>query len=269
MSERSEKFARADMDKNRAGSLGALCASAANRVADFILPPLCLVCRDPVMGHGGVCAQCWSGVDFIEPPRCDRLGIPLPVPSDELLVSAAALADPPIYDRARAVARYGGVMRELIHALKYGDRHEGVQLFARWMLHAGADVIEGADVIVPVPLARLRLWSRRFNQAGLLAREIGRAANILEIPFALKRIRRTPSQVGLSAEQRRRNVAGAFRVPARWRAEVEGRNILIVDDVITTGATANACARTLKRAGAARVDVLALARVVDPLTARL
>ena len=255
--------------EDRAGRFRALCAGAAHKVVDFILPPLCLVCRGSVQGHGGLCARCWSGVDFIEPPRCDRLGIPLPVPSDEPVVSAAALADPPIYDRARAVARYDGVMRELIHALKYGDRHEGVGLFARWMIHAGADVVEGADVIIPVPLARLRLWSRRFNQAALLARAIGSSANIPDRPFALERIRRTLSQVGLSAEQRRRNVAGAFRVPARWRGDVADRNILIIDDVITTGATANACARTLKRAGAARVDVLALARVVDPLTPRL
>ena len=269
MSERTESPAGAPIAPRHSSALTAFCVSAARGVADFILPPLCLICRGSVQGHGGLCAQCWSGIDFIEPPRCDRLGIPLPVPSDELVVSAAALADPPIYDRARAVARYDGAMRELIHALKYGDRHEGVALFARWMIHAGADVIAGADIIVPVPLAHLRLWSRRFNQAALLARAIGKAANIPDDPFALKRIRRTPSQVGLSAEQRRRNVAGAFRVPERRLPEVADRNVLIIDDVITTGATANACARTLKRAGAARVDVLALARVVDPLTPRL
>lgn len=245
------------------------CAHAAAKLVDFILPPLCLACRAPVLGQGGLCAKCWPRVDFIEPPRCDRLGIPLPVPSDEPMVSAAALADPPVYDRARAVARYDGAMRDLVHALKYGDRHEGVKLFARWMVHAGADVLEDADVIVPVPLARTRLWWRRFNQAALLSRAIGHALGIPDAPFALERIRRTPSQVGLSAEQRRRNVAGAFRVPERNRAQVAQRNIVIVDDVITTGATANACARTLKRAGAARVDVLALARVVDPLTPRL
>ena len=249
---------------------GEFFSRATGKLVDFILPPLCLACRAPVQGQGGqiggLCAKCWPRVDFIEPPRCDRLGIPLPFPSDAPMVSAAALADPPVYDRARAVARYDGAMRELVHALKYRDRHEGVKLFARWMVHAGADVLEGADVIVPVPLARTRLWGRRFNQAALLARAIGRAVNIAETPFALERIRRTPSQVGLSAEQRRRNVAGAFRVPERERAQVAQRNIVIVDDVITTGATANACARTLKRAGAARVDVLALARVTDPLT---
>ncbi|MFQ5625573.1 MAG: ComF family protein [Methyloligellaceae bacterium] len=269
MSEQTEHFTRAGFGQDVLRPASAFCAHAVAKLADFILPPRCLVCRAPVQGHGGLCAKCWPGIDFIEPPRCDRLGIPLPVPSDGPVVSAAALADPPVYDRARAVARYDGAMRELVHALKYGDRHEGVTLFSRWMIHAGADVLEDADVIVPVPLARTRLWGRRFNQAALLARAVGRAANIPDKPFALERIRRTPSQVGLSAEQRRRNVAGAFRVPGRRRAQVAERNIVIVDDVITTGATANACARTLKRAGAARVDVLALARVVDPLTPRL
>ena len=154
--------------------VGALFRKAPGKLADFILPPLCLVCRASVMGYAGLCSQCWSKVDFIEPPRCDRLGIPLPFPSDETVISAAALANPPVYDRARAVARYDGVMRELIHALKYGDRHEGVALFSRWMVHAGADILEDADIVIPVPLARLRLWSRRFNQSALLARGVAR-----------------------------------------------------------------------------------------------
>jgi ComF family protein len=249
--------------------VGQLCGKAAGKIADFILPPLCLVCRTPVQGHGGLCADCWRGIDFIEPPRCDRLGIPLPYPSVGPIISAAALADPPRYDRARSVARYGGVMRDLIHGLKYGDRHEGVRLFCRWLVHSGADILRGADILVPVPLARTRLWSRRFNQSALLARAIARARNLPHDPLALERIRRTASQVGLSPEQRKRNVAGAFRVPQRRRKAVVKQNIVLIDDVITTGATANACARTLKRAGAARVDVLALARVVDPLTPRL
>ncbi len=197
------------------------------------------------------------------------MGIPLPFPSGGTIISAAALANPPVYDRARAVARYSGVMRDLIHALKYGDRHEGVKLFSRWMIHAGADVLEDADMLVPVPLARARLWSRRFNQSALLARALCHARNIPDNPFALKRTRWTASQVGLSTEQRKRNVAGAFVVPEHRRAVIAGKNILLIDDVITTGATTNACARALKRARAARVDVLTLARVVDPLTPRL
>ena len=137
------------------------------------------------------------------------------------------------------------------------------------MVHAGADILEDTDILVPVPLAKTRLWSRRFNQSALLARAIARNRNAPDNPFALDRIRRTVSQVGLSTEQRKQNVAGAFRVPEKQHASVAGRNVLLIDDVITTGATANACARALKAAGAARVDVLALTRVVDPLTSRL
>lgn len=247
------------------GAIGAV----GRLIADIVLPPLCLSCRASVQGHGGVCAACWRAIDFIEAPLCDRLGVPLPFPSDGSIVSAAALADPPVYGRARAVARYDGTLRHLIHGLKYRDRHEGVNLFARWMVHAGADVLNDADTMVPVPLARMRLWERRFNQSALLARAIARLQDVPETPFVLERTRRTASQIGLSPDQRRRNVAGAFRVPDGRRADIAGKNVLLIDDVITTGATADACARALLRAGATHVDVLALGRVVDPLTPRL
>lgn len=244
-------------------------ARALRPVSDFLLPPLCLGCREPVHAHGGLCGVCWSDIDFIVQPCCDRLGIPLAYPSGGRIVSAAALADPPVYDRTRAVARYHGVMRTLIHGLKYGDRHEGVKLMSRWLSQAGCELLGGADMIVPVPLARSRLWSRRFNQAALLAQAVAHQRGIACNPFTLLRTRRTESQVGLSASQRRKNVAGAFMVPERQRPTVSEKNILLVDDVITTGATANACARALKRAGAAQVDVLALARVVDPVSPKL
>ena len=237
--------------------------------SDFLLPPLCISCREPVHAHGGLCARCWADIDFIVKPCCDRLGIPLAYPSGGRIVSAAALADPPVYDRARAVAQYNGSMRSLIHGLKYGDRHEGIKLMSRWMVPAGGGVLGDTGISVPVPLARTRLWGRRFNQAALLAQAIAHQRGIACNPIALLRTRRTESQVGLSASQRRKNVAGAFMVPEREHKAVSGKNILLVDDVITTGATANACARTLKRAGAVHVDVLALARVVDPLTPTL
>ena len=189
--------------------------------------------------------------------------MPLPYDTGEPCLSAAAIAAPPVYDRARAVARYSSTMRDLIQIFKYGDRHEGLSLFGRWMAAAGAELIADSELIVPVPLYRSRLWSRRFNQSAMLAKVVGRLANVPVDCFLLARVKRTPSQVGLTAVQRRRNVAGAFRVTGA-RAHIDGKRILVIDDVITTGATADACARTSKRAGAARVDVLALARAVEP-----
>ena len=200
---------------------------------------------------------------FIRPPLCDVLGIPLPFDLGERMVSAGAVARPPAYDRARAVAHFSGSMRTLIHQLKYADRHDARTLLGRWLVDAGRELQPGIDVIVPVPLTRWRLLARRFNQAAILAQELSRQTGLGLDAHLLQRTRHTKTQVGLTHDQRRRNVAGAFSVPRNRRAWLSGRNVLIVDDVITTGATVEACARTLKRAGAARVDVLALALVTS------
>jgi ComF family protein len=238
---------------------GAL-ASAAHGAGNLLVPPLCLACRRPLAGHDALCAPCWSSIRFIRAPLCDRLGIPLPFdPCGGPVVSAGALSDPPVYDRARAVARYDETIRRLVRELKYKDRHDACRLMGRLMAGAGTDLLVDADVLVPVPLHRWRLLWRRFNQAQVLAREVSRLSRVPVAPLALIRRRRTPPQVGLSASQRRRNLAGAFHV--QRPAEVAGRRVVLVDDVITTGATADAAARVLRAAGALRVDVLALARV--------
>jgi len=238
------------------GALGA--------VADLLLPPVCIACRTRIGTHGLLCGDCFAKVDFIAPPICARLGVPLPYDAGEPSLSAAAIASPPVYDRARAVARYSETMRDLIQSFKYRDRQEGLALFARWLARAGAELLGDADLIVPVPLYRSRLWWRRFNQSALLAQGVSRLTGVPADCFVLKRVRRTASQVGLSAEQRKRNVAGAFKVEPARAAALKGKRVVVVDDVITTGATAEACARVLKRAKAARVDVLALARAVEP-----
>lgn len=232
-------------------------------LADIVVPPLCLDCQAPLADHDALCCDCWRNIDFIAAPLCDRLGLPLPFDTGGTMISAAAAADPPVYDRARAVARFDGTMRRLVHDLKFHDRHEVVVMLARMMAHAGAELVDGADALVPVPLDRWRLLSRRFNQAGLLARELGRVTGVGYRPELLQRVRRTQPQTELTREQRRVNVTGAFKVPAAARQGVEGRAVVLVDDVITTGATANACARALKRAGARRVDVLALGIVSE------
>src|SRR5262245_52333380 len=242
----------------RGSGLGSALARALAACGDLIVPPCCVLCRTRLEGHHLLCGACWREVQFIRQPLCDVLGIPLPFDTGERTVSAAALARPPAYDRARAVAHFSGGMRTLIHQLKYADQHDGRALFGRWLAEAGRELLPGVDVIVPVPLTRWRLLSRRFNQAAILAQELSRRTGLATDPLLLQRTRFTTSQVGLTHDQRRRNVAGAFAVPGGRRHRVVGRNVLLVDDVITTGATAEACARALKRAGAARVDVLVL-----------
>ncbi|MGE0769490.1 MAG: ComF family protein [Hyphomicrobiaceae bacterium] len=235
-------------------------------VADFIVPPSCLACRAPLAMHHSLCGPCWREVMFIRPPVCDRLGIPLPFDTGEPALSAAAIADPPVVDRLRAVAGYSGTMRLLVHRYKYSDRQDVRRLLARWLTEAAQPLLDGADLVVPVPLHRWRLLRRTFNQSAILARDLGRATGVPVDPFVLSRVRSTRSQVGLARAQRRRNVAGAFAIGRGRRDKVRGRSILLVDDVATTGATLDACARVLRAAGAVRVDAVVLARVtpVDP-----
>ena len=237
---------------------------AVSAVADIVIPPVCLACQAPLSSHDAICASCWSKIDFIRPPLCDRLGIPLAFDVGGTMISAAAEADPPDYDRARAVARFDTVMRELVHGLKFRDRHDVRRLFGRWLAEAGSTLLFDSDLIAPVPLTRSRLLSRRFNQSAILAREVSRLTGVRYEPQVLSRTRRTPPQVGLTRQQRRENVSGAFAVPDHRRDVVSGAKVVLVDDVITTGATVGACARALKKAGAARVDVLSLALVTDP-----
>src|SRR5580693_909447 len=235
----------------------------ATRIAlDIALPTLCVSCREPVDGEG-VCAACWSKLSFIAPPYCPRLGIPFVYDPGPDLLSMEAIANPPAYARARAAVRYDDVARTLVHALKYQDRTDLAPAMGRWMARAGRELLDGADVLVPVPLHWRRAWSRRYNQSGALARIIERQTGVTVAPEALRRIRPTQQQIGLSRSQRATNVQGAFKVATDRQHRIEGRRVVLVDDVLTSGATVDACARALLRAKAASVDVLVFARVVD------
>ena len=243
---------------------GARAAVAALRlVRDMALPPTCIACRAPVADDGGLCPACWSRLTFISRPYCERLGTPFPADLGAGLLSPAAIATPPAYDRARAVAHYDEVARRLVHALKFGDRTDLARPLGRMMAQAGAELLADADALVPVPLHWTRLWRRRFNQSAALADAVGHVAGRPVRNDLLVRRRRTGHQVGLSRAERARNVQGAFAVPPPASGEVRGRRLVLVDDVLTTGATLEACARALSRAGAARVDALVFARVVD------
>lgn len=240
-----------------------LLRSLASFGLDIVYPPACLCCRAATAAHGALCAACWSQIHFIEKPFCDRLGIPFAYDLGiEGLLSPEAMAHPPVYARARAVARFeDGPVRQLVHRLKYHDRMELAEPLGAWMARAGDELLAGADLLVPVPLHRRQLMWRQFNQAHVLAMAVARACGKRVDPFLLRRVKRTTPQVGLSRAQRATNVQGAFAVPEEARPLVEGRAIVLIDDVLTSGATINAAARALLRAGAARVDVLVFARV--------
>src|ERR1700758_1933749 len=243
--------------KRAAGAVRAVLQTA----LDIALPQLCPACRDTVEGRG-LCASCWSKLSFITRPYCERLGIPFVYDPGPGLLSMEAIADPPAYNRARAAVRYDDIARKLVHALKYGDRLDLAPTMGRWSARAGRELLADSDAIVPVPLHWRRQWTRRFNQSALLAEIIAKASGRMVAHGALKRVKATPQQVGLDKSERAHNVQGAFRVPAHGKAEVAGRKLVLVDDVLTSGATVDACSRALLRAGAASVDVLVFARVV-------
>ncbi|HTQ13947.1 MAG TPA: ComF family protein [Rhizomicrobium sp.] len=243
------------------GARAAGLRKAVRGVLDLLLPPLCAICRKPVSEAHALCPACWSEIAFLDGPACARCGAPFEVDPGPGTLCAACHAEPPAFDRALSVLRYDDAGKKPILALKRADRHDLVPAFARWLERAGRELVAEADVLMPVPLHRRRLWQRRYNQAALLAHRISRLTSKPVDALALVRIKPTPSQGEMpSAKARRRNVRGAFKV-ARPQA-VRGRNVLLVDDVLTTGATASACARALKRAGARSVNVLTVARVV-------
>ena len=236
----------------------------ARTVIDGLLPPCCLGCGAAVERQGTLCADCWKALTLLGPPCCACCGYPFPYAVDDEALCAACSRQHPVFDAARSVFRYDDASRDLILRFKHADETHGAGFFGAWLARAGAAVCGRADLIAPVPLHRWRLLARRYNQAALLAGALARAADRpLAVDLLLRR-RHTPSQGRLSAIARRRNVRGAFAVRGGWRECVRARRILLVDDVFTTGATVEECARVLRRAGAAGVDVVTLARVVRP-----
>ena len=198
-------------------------------------------------------------VRFLADPLCQRCGIPMENAGES--VCPHCLAEPPAYGQARAAFVYEDGSRDLILRLKHADALAGVPVLAHWLQRPGAEMLRRADWLVPVPLHWRRLFHRRYNQSAELARALARLADVPALPDGLTRTRRTPSQGNLSRRQRQRNVQDAFSVPARHHARIAGRQIVLIDDVMTTGATVSACASALLAAGAAGVDVLCLARV--------
>lgn len=239
-----------------------LLRSTAIRLLDAVLPPRCLKCGELVEAQGGVCPACWQGLRFLAPPACACCGQPFEFDQGAGALCAACLAAPPAFDRARAVFRYDEASRELILAFKHADRTSSAPAFAAWLARAGAELLPETELIVPVPLHWSRLFSRRYNQSALLALALGRLTGKPVAPDILVRRRATPKQGRLGRLARARNVAGAFALHPRHGVQVAGKRVLLIDDVVTTGATISGCTRTLLQGGASGVDVLALARVI-------
>jgi ComF family protein len=230
--------------------------------ADFLWPQRSLVSGQRGAGKGPLSAAEFAAVGFLSDPVCDACGRPMEIDLGPYTHCAACIARPPRWDRARAAIIYDAASRRIVLDLKRSGRRDGLSTMTGWMHRAGAPLIAQADLVVPVPLHYTRLVRRGFNQSAWLAQGIARRAGVACHVHLVKRRRRTPTQGGLSARARRRNVAGAFAISKRAAALVRDRRVLLVDDVLTTGATVSACARALKQAGARQVDVLVLARVV-------
>jgi len=230
---------------------------AAGHGLDLVFPPQPLwpTLKGPLATH----------LKFIDSPQCAACGFPFPYELGVDVLCGNCTAKTPRFNRARAAFIYDDISRQPILSLKHSGQTHGLTIFAQQLKRAGRELLIGADRLVPVPLHPRRLRERRFNQAALLARALSRAVNIPLDTKSLVRVKATGSQGGKTASARRRNMQGAFRVNPAQRSDIKGQNFILIDDVMTTGATVEACAATLKRAGAARIDVLTLARVVKDM----
>lgn len=240
---------------------GAALRRAGTGVLDQLYPPTCLHCDAPVGSAQALCPACFRQLRPITAPLCPRLGIPFDVSLGPDALSAEAIADPPPFDRARSAVLYNEVARKLVSRMKYGDRPELAAFCARLMVTAGHEFWDAGPLLVPVPLHPWREFTRRYNQSTELARLVGKATGAAVDPLLVRRRRNTRRQVGLTAEARVRNVAGAFIAHPDTLARLQGRPVVIIDDVITTGSTVKAVTRALHKAGVERIDVLSFARV--------
>ncbi len=226
------------------------------------MPPLCPVSSEPVAVSGQLSPQVWAALHFIDDPFCARCGVPFSADYGDNIECPSCIAEPLAFDRARAATVYDDASHKLIVGFKHSDRTELAPIFGQWLLRAGRDLITPQSILTPAPLHPRRLLARRYNQSAILAKWVANYSGAPFAPALLTRTRATPPQKNLSASARKRNVAGAFAVSEKAANLITNAHIVLIDDVLTTGATLSACARTLKKAGAARVDALLLARVV-------
>jgi len=231
-------------------------------VADNLWPPFCISCETPIRDSNGLCSSCWAQMRFLSAPQCFACGVPFPFDVGDHALCVACSGSRPAYRKARSALIYDDISRGMILAFKHGDRTDLVPAITNLMMRPGAALLEQADIVSPVPLHWSRLLSRRYNQAGLLSIRLANLAQTRSIPDLLIRTKRTGTQGGKSNAGRRRNVQGAFIVNLQNKEVLQGRRVLLIDDVLTTGATVEAASRALLKGGATAVDVLTIARVV-------
>jgi len=231
-------------------------------VVDLIFPPRCPLCGAGLSAQAGLCAACWSGLEIPGEPACALCQRPFADSMAAGAVCAPCLTHPPRHDGIAAATLYNEPSRRLVLAFKHGNRVALAALLAR-LIAARIAHLDESWILVPVPLHRWRLWRRGFNQAALLARELSRLRGGRVLVDGLERHRRTPSLGGLGRKARARTLSGAIRVDRRRAAALKGAKVLLVDDVLTSGATTDACVGVLKRAGAERVMIACFARVLD------
>lgn len=246
---------------------GAHLADGLRPVADFLFPPRCPLCGEAIEAQSGLCADCWRGLAIPGEPACATCQRPFgdaPVPGG---FCAPCLAAPPKHSGIAAATLYNNTSRQLVLRFKHGGRIGLARMMARQMLARLGDL--PADIVlVPVPLHRWRLWSRGYNQSALLAQEIGRLCGRTVAVDALLRVKRTPSLGGLGRKAREGALAGAIKANPRRRHALAARPVVLVDDVLTSGATTDACTRALLQAGAASVKIACYARVLDEAVRR-
>lgn len=229
------------------------------KIIELLFPARCASCQIPLLEGGGLCHVCWDQLSFCSPPWCEKCG----APGDPRVLKHAAckgcIHHHRAYDKLRTGVKFTELSKELIHQFKYYDKTNLAPLLSKLAQRSAIEFAD-ADIIAPIPIHRNKLRQRQYNQAALLAKEVGEIVDKPCMMDLLRRIKETRSQVGLSKIMRRHNVRDAFAVNDKYKNLIVGKKVVLIDDVISTGATAHECAKCLKEEGAAMVYVLCIAR---------
>ena len=234
------------------------------KIVDIVFPPRCFGCNNFVSQQDGLCADCWNKIHFIDTPYCNACGHPFEYDQGANMLCGSCTQKHPPYYQGRAVLNYNEHSRKLITRFKYGDKIHASDMFGRWLVRSSNELLARSDFLIPVPLHKIRLFTRRYNQAALLAHSMHKYCRTTVLADALIRKKHTPPQASLTRTQRLGNVKNAFFVNRRYSKKLIDKTVLLIDDVTTTGATINACTVALLNAGVKEVNVITLAKTIQP-----